>query len=351
VPEQRADSGDCRLLRPERLVRRPFPLNVRESERGLFAGEVERLLPAARLRELTTVRVSADGLLFKGLRVLPESFAFPRMKDQLQSRTRAKLLALNFAIQKRRRFEKRGVWITDTWSTGYFHWLTDALSRLSMVPGLAAESVLLLPYPCRALEYVHASLQAFRIGAVEFIGADEVLVCRRLMFPEHAAPSGHFDEAIIRGIRTTLVNRYRGPSTPSKPVRLFVSRALARKRRIVNESAVRDAMRARGFRIIQAEQMSFRDQVSLCATSGVLVSNHGAGLTNMLFMPEGAKVLELRHEDDALNNCYFALAAAIGLQYFFQGCRAVDRTEDPHTADVEVDIVRLNENLDLLMSP
>jgi hypothetical protein len=70
----------------------------------------------------------------------------------------------------------------------------------------------------------------------------------------------------------------------------------------------------------------------------------------MLFMPEGTKVLELRHKSDAGNNCYFTLAAALRLRYFFQGCTASDPAEDPHTANVQVDIERLHETLDLMLA-
>jgi hypothetical protein len=349
VESERAASGRQELLRAERVVRRPLPLNVRDDEIGLFSGELERVIPPATLQELREVRISADGLLFKGLRLLPDSFAFPTLKDDLPVRARAKLLAINFALRRHRTFEKRAVWITDTWSVGYFHWLTDALSRLYMIRERAAESVLILPQPFRSLEYAHASLEAFNLSAIEFIGRDEVLLCRRLLLPGHAAYSGHFDEEVIRGVRTLLIGRFGTPPPPPGAARIYVSRALARKRRIANEAAVIDALRAREFRIVYSERLTLRDQVRLCSWADVLVSNHGAGLTNMLFMPDGAKVLELRHHGDAVGNCYFTLAAALGLHYFFQGCVPVDPIANPHQADLLVDVDRLNSNLDLML--
>ena len=51
-----------------------------------------------------------------------------------------------------------------------------------------------------------------------------------------------------------------------------------------------------------------------------VVSNHGAGLTNMLFMKDGARVLELRHVSDYVNNCYFILASALQFDYLYQLC-------------------------------
>jgi len=51
--------------------------------------------------------------------------------------------------------------------------------------------------------------------------------------------------------------------------------------------------------------------------SKISVSLHGAALTNMLFLAPNTKVLELRNRDDATAQCYFNLAAALGLPYYY----------------------------------
>ena len=37
------------------------------------------------------------------------------------------------------------LWITDYWSTGYFHWLTDVLTRLFVVRDRLSDLLLVLP--------------------------------------------------------------------------------------------------------------------------------------------------------------------------------------------------------------
>jgi len=49
----------------------------------------------------------------------------------------------------------------------------------------------------------------------------------------------------------------------------------------------------------------------------MLVGSHGAGLTNMMFMPSQSKVLEIRNHGDSHNNCYFSLASEFGHRYFY----------------------------------
>lgn len=338
---------------------------------GLFAGELERVLPPVRLRELRNIDVAPNGCLFQGWRLLPESFAHAHLHEQIRLRSRVKQIVLNRAVRKKRNIDAPVVWATDTWSVGYFHWLADVLPRLYLVRDLLPDVTLLFPAAFRHLEFVQSTLDLFAPRFVDFMESHECVHCRTMLLPEPVAPSGHFDEDIIRAIRTMVVERYGrvrptasaegygGPpehaqrqkadsTTDQRGERVYISRGGAGRRRIVNEEEVIDLLSARGFRIAHPERLPFLEQVALCAAAGVLVSNHGAGLANMLFMPEGASVLELRHDGDAVNNCFFTMASALRLRYFFQGCLPVDPTEDPHTADIVVDVDQLRANLDVV---
>jgi hypothetical protein len=65
-------------------------------------------------------------------------------------------------------------------------------------------------------------------------------------------------------------------------------------------------------------------------------------------MREGGSVLELRHQADRINNCFFTLASALDLNYFYQACAPRDGAADPHEADLLVDPKELEGNLRLL---
>jgi hypothetical protein len=57
----------------------------------------------------------------------------------------------------------------------------------------------------------------------------------------------------------------------------------------------------------------------------------------MIFMPAATSVLELRYQNDRHNNCYYALASALDIDYYYQQCLPVNTTEDPYAADLVVD--------------
>jgi Glycosyltransferase 61 len=330
---------------PQTVVRRKLPVNFNRAHLRLFEHELERPIPACRLLKFENVRASPEGLLFKGTKILRESFAFPNHLDDWPRRSVFKFLATNYGFRRRRRIESEALWITDYWSTAYFHWLCDALTRLFVVRD--RDLLLILPGRYRGGDFVESSLKAFGVTNVDFIAANEVLECRSLVMPSHTAPPGHFNREAIHGVRKVLLAAY--GSTGDGGERLYITRSKAAKRRIVNEEEITAVLNKFGFQTICAEDLSFAEQVKICSRARYIVSNHGAGLTNMLFMRGGGSVLELRHESDCINNCYFTLASALDFNYFYQTCHAQNSTADPHEADLVVHPGELEKNLTLLL--
>jgi capsular polysaccharide biosynthesis protein len=335
-----------KTIYPETIAKRKLPVNFNDADLALFDHELQRAIPQTTLLTLKHIRVSPEGLLFKGTTILPESFAFPEHLREWKLRSVVKFFAKNYVLRRSRRVENEMLWITDYWSKGYFHWLTDALTRLYVVRDRINDVPLLLPAEFERLDYVKSSLEAFGVKRVDFIGPGEVLECQSLLMPSHTAPSGHYNEEIIRGVREVLISAYGASDQGEK---IYISRRRAAKRRIVNEEEVTGVLSAFGFRTIYAEELSFAQQVQICSRAHCIVSNHGAGLTNILFMPEAGSVLELRHREDRINNCYFTLSSALNLNYFYQTCRPAEVGPDPHMANIVVDLKELEKNLQQLI--
>lgn len=339
----------CEVISPvyaETVARRRLPVNFAESDLPLFEGELERRIPESRLLKFANVLASPEGLLFEGTRILPESFAFPYHLDQWKRRSVLKFLVTNYVLRKRRTIDVEALWITDYWSTGYFHWLADALTRLFVVRDRLPDLLLVLPGKFHTFEFVESSLKAFGVTNVDFIDQNEFVECRSLLMPSHTAPSGHYNADAMRGVRDVLLSAY-GDET-GEGERLYISRGAAGKRRIINEDEIAPILSKFGFETVRTEELSFEQQVRICSRARYVVSNHGAGLTNTLFMRDGGSVLELRHQTDRINNCFFTLASALELNYFYQTCAPRDAKADPHEADLIVDTRVLEANLRLI---
>jgi len=225
---------------------------------------------------------------------------------------------------------------------------SDSLPRLYALRDQLADLPLLLPHRLQGLEFVTASLAPFPLTSLDFIADTETVFCPRLIVPMHIAPSGQHNEEIIRALRTLLVE-YFCKQNPSRPQGLvYISRRHASRRRIANESEVIEILKNFGFDIIETESLSFSEQVRLFSSARHLISNHGAGLTNMMFMAAGANVLELRHSSANELTCYFNLASALDLNYFYQVCATTEA--DEHIANLIVDTDDLRETVDLMLS-
>jgi capsular polysaccharide biosynthesis protein len=324
-----------------------LPRNFDQAHLSLFQHEFEKAIPESRLLRFENVGVSSEGLLFKGAKMLPESFAYAFEFDEWKRRSVLKFLVTNHFLRPRRRIETPVLWITDYWSKAYFHWLADALTRLFVVRDRLDQVTLLLPWEFEKQGFVQTSLKAFGVKNVEFIQRDEVVECRSLLMPTHTAPSGHFRDEVIRGVRAMLLAAFGGSGDGGE--RLYISRRLAGKRKIVNEDELMPVLQKFAFETVCAEELSFEEQVKLTSRARYLVSNHGAGLTNMLFMREGGSVLELRHESDYINNCYFVLASALDVRYYYQLCKGDRDSADPHEADLLVSATEMETNLSRLL--
>lgn len=96
--------------------------------------------------------------------------------------------------------------------------------------------------------------------------------------------------------------------------RIYVSRGDTPKRRITNEKEILPLLTRHGFEVIAPGKLSFRDQVALFSSAEIIAGAHGAGLTNLLYAPRSAKVLEI-FPASKLNSIYLLLAHSLGQTY------------------------------------
>src|SRR6185369_644355 len=106
-------TDESALLSTGMVSRRRLPLNFDERNRKLFNHELERTIPETRFLALNNVRISPDGMLFRGAQILPESFAFPSNVKLWRRRSLLKFFATNYLQRRTRSIERNVLWITD----------------------------------------------------------------------------------------------------------------------------------------------------------------------------------------------------------------------------------------------
>lgn len=234
-----------------------------------------------------------------------------------------------------------GIWIKDEWSANYFHWMTDCLPRLWLGLQEGRSDKVILMESFKNLPYVTQSLDLLGIQPVYFKSGENLWV-KNLVLTGRTANFTNFNLPLTQLTREKLSVK----SAVSPFRKVYVSRKLAPKRKVYNELEVELLVRKKGYEIIYMEKMSLKEQLTLMAETRILVSLHGAALTNMLFMQEGQTVVELRNQNDDKTNCYFNLASALGIRYFY----TLNKGDSANSisSDFTVDLFALEKVLDEL---
>ncbi|MEO8948271.1 MAG: glycosyltransferase family 61 protein [Mucilaginibacter sp.] len=241
------------------------------------------------------------------------------------------------------------------WYGNYYHWLCEALCRVWVVKDRCDQMILLLPPKYKLPKYVLDSLGLFNFKKIIHIPTGKSALLRTLCMPSQRPNLNCYNSEILFGIREMYLNYvYSKKIDININERIYVSRRNATQRKIVNEEEVITTLSRYNFTTIYNEDYSFFEQISIYSNAKHLASIHGAGLTNMIFMPAGAIVFELvkrktnpiRH----LNLLYWYLADALNHQYYYQICEPIDIDEMFISADIVVDIDLLNKNLELMFS-
>lgn len=128
----------------------------------------------------------------------------------------------------------------------------------------------------------------------------------RLVLPESRYPEWTPQKVSV--LRHFLQSFLRSDSS-SEPRRIYVSRALASRRRLVNEAQCRPLFERYGIEIVHLEQLTLVEQITTCAHAEWLLGPHGAGLVYLLLTAPTTCFLEIRPIPTSGDFCFSHLAA------------------------------------------
>ncbi len=174
------------------------------------------------------------------------------------------------------------------------HFLLDQLTRLGLyqqIGVLQPDTLVVGPRP--SAEFQTAGLA--RLGVQNYLSITETLRvrCRRLLVSTNCTI--HFRHPAHCGADWPINFLRREFAVPTVPGtrRLYISRADASARRIVNEGAFMAVAQEAGFESVILTGMTLEQQSSLFMSASHVIGVHGAGLTNIVFCPPGTQVLEM----------------------------------------------------------
>lgn len=231
----------------------------------------------------------------------------------------------------------------------HYHWLTYYLPRLvalERAPELAG-----LPL------VVGDNLTAGQAEALRIAGIEEGRL-RRLArgvvyrFEELWVPSLLTWRLTVHPVALKWLRRtFLGPDAPvAGRRRLFVSRQDASIRHLLNEDEVLAALARHGFEAVEAARLGFGAQARLFGEAEWVVGGTGSGLSNVVFAPPGATVVELHNNDAA--DFIEALCPVLGQRYVrIMGAIRPELGKLVHDCDFTVPLAPLEALLGELAPP
>jgi len=318
-------------------------MNLVQGDLTLFERDLERKLPEPKIQLLKHAIVLANAICFHKGRRVAESLPIGPYDQHFGWRY---FFRERLSYKWRFIFDSRKYLLAvDAWSFGYFHWMTDALPRIVYAQSQLDDFVLLLPESF-CLPYHLQSLETLGIRHIKWLKRNTLTYMKNLYLSHHQGTQGNYNPDIIRKIGSVF---RQSAEDPGLGERIYVSRKQALRRKIINEAEVIQTLTERGFREVCFEDYDLQQQIAIASQAMHLVSVHGGGLTNILFMQPGSNVLELRQEADNRNNCYFSLASELKVHYYYQNCPSAEPDTVIQNNDLTVDTERLRRNVDQML--
>lgn len=221
--------------------------------------------------------------------------------------------------------------------TNYYHWTVECLTRLLGVfrfydkTGTMPTIIL----PANPPSWIRESLAIMDVPSdrCTVLGSEPVHV-DRLVVPSYPDPSA----TECQWLRQRMTERIKKSAPASARMSIpetgvYIPRTDATTRRVLNEDAVIDALSAYGIEPYVLSSLRVSEQIRLFQNVDIIVSPHGAGLTNLLYARDPT-IVELFGQKR--KTTYYRLAKLLGFDYHAVSCGSVD-------TDLQIDIEGLTQ--------
>lgn len=288
------------------------------------------------------------GLALKGWRLLKASsfWSAPHLLPYWRRYAIYKRLTLRQAPEK----IPQAILIHHPWANNYAHWFGDCIPRLLAVRDCAQYPVLL---PRDYQRFAFDSLAA--LGAKEIIPLEKTYryCVHQLILPHMPA----FDSLAnsYEEVSEMRQHFWRLWGAEGGKKRIYLSRAQATRRKVLNEHELLPILHKYNFEVITTEGWSLAQQVELFSQVQIFISMHGAGLMNLLWMRPGGTVIEILSETHIREtppmHTYANHARLFGLnhRYFIAPTAPHSSRDIFDRADVVIDPAALDKFLETLL--
>jgi tetratricopeptide (TPR) repeat protein/capsular polysaccharide biosynthesis protein len=206
----------------------------------------------------------------------------------------------------------------------YYHWMFDVLPRLELLrrSGIKLKEIDWFIVNSLSKPYQQETLNLLGIPQDKIIESDRRshIQASELIVPSFPGYLDWVPEGTIKFLRQTFLPQteqtQNNSNNQDERGLIYVSRAKAKNRQLVNEVEVSQLLTASGFVTVFLEEMSFLEQITIFANAKIIVAPHGSGLTNLVFCSPNTKIVEL-FSPNYIRTDYWMISQQLSLHHYY----------------------------------
>ena len=329
------------MLMPSERVEHPLPVNIQEDDMDDFVGFRTYDTNDIFLKRVKSAWVSPSSVVYKKGRLINETV----VSESQWMYYRFKHLVKKILTGKTVRLDKSAKYllITDAYSSGHFHWFLEVLEKVVCLKGRTNEFILLLPSTnyIKNIGLESLTMLEAKFQSILFMDENDFYKVEDLYYVTTVSRNG-LNPRLLREVRSRF-----NPTVEKAEKMVYVSRQNAQYRKIVNGTEFETLLTNAGFTVIYAEGMNLRQQIELFRHTKVLISLHGAGLANCIFMQPGGKVIEIRKRENNTSNIgFWHLSSSLNHEYYyFNGVPDSDKPLVGHGCNLTIPLTDFENSL------
>jgi len=242
------------------VTTRKKPIILRLSDESLFKDEYLKEIGSSSVLVDNNASIILSQLITEDIRLNRFAvirYIFSQLYKQIGLRTvPTALLGMLTTTSLPCHYLRAGIWIADKWSHDYFHWVTESLPKIFFLSYLNINETVLLPNQYKHHKYIKESLEYFKIPYV-FLSPNRETAIKTMYNVRFDYDPGNFDYRLIN----LIVSKIKPVNHNKILSRVWISRAHAKKRKILNEVELYPILSKHNIKIVYPETMSFSEQV------------------------------------------------------------------------------------------
>ncbi len=293
---------------------RKKPANLKEEDILLFNHEIKKKFDPAYYLEVKDATIVNQSIYkIKKLRFFSKYNYF--YKPSI-SRIFKDIIKNIFKTKNSNQILDKGIWVTDNKTSVYFHMLCDSLTRFIFLPDNIKQNYpILLPVKYN-LNWIIEILSFLEIDYI-LLDSEKKYFIKNAIVTSYTAPSGNFHKETLLKLRKCFIDNSGVEKNKTHSTEKIWIDMSKHRRPVINIEEIKPILKKHGFKHVIFEDLKLLNKINLLQKTKVLAGSHSSGLTNMLFMNPGSKIIDIRDPRDNIKNAFFTMASELDLKYYY----------------------------------